>query len=98
MVSCDTSPVIDEQESRARALELVRTLEVNGLTLLAAAVARSVLPASGPMAGRECQIFVRDQWRLAPGRRGGHGYGGTVATTHLDETRGVASRLMRQDP
>jgi hypothetical protein len=85
---CGDSLIVDEQGTRARDLELVRTLESNGLTLLAAAVARRLLPASRlvadrgvAVAGRECQIFVLDQRRLAPGRHGGHGSGGTVATT-----------------
>ena len=72
--SRDHSSVVDDQESRVRALELVRTLEANGLTLLAEAVARRSLPSS-------CEVVVLEQWRCAPGRRGGHGARGTVATT-----------------
>lgn len=77
---CGGGRIVDDQDARDRDLELVRALEANGLTLLAAAVARRLPPASGH-AAEQCKIFVLDQRRLAPGRRGGHGSGGTVATT-----------------
>jgi hypothetical protein len=64
--------IVDERDTRARDLELVRTLEANGLTLLAAAVARRLLRTPDRVAqqgvvvaGRECQIIVLDKRRSA---------------------------------
>ena len=85
------SRIVDERDMRARDVEFVRTLEANGFTLLAAAVARRLLrpPDEVPeqaaeqgvtVDGRECQIIVMGEERLVPEQRGGHGAGGTVAT------------------
>lgn len=77
------SRLFDERATRARDLELVRTLVANGLTVLAVAVARRVQCPFDRVAdqaeansGRDCQIFALDTRRPDPGRRGGHGTGG----------------------
>jgi hypothetical protein len=83
------SRIIDERATRARDRELVRTLEANGLTLLAVAVAVArrvqhpfdrVADLAGANPGRDCQIFVLDTRRSDPGR-GVVTAPGAVATT-----------------
>jgi len=85
------SRIVDQRDMSARDVEFVRTLEANGFTLLAAAVARRMLRTSDEVPaqaaergvavdGRECQVIVMGGQQLVPEQRGGHGAGGTVAT------------------